>query len=153
MALSQLSFEGLGTALTTDCSRLVLSAAGFGILSHLSIFRTLPVEEYLLKLLGLYLATFFVIGTVYKLSTDFSSLAILLRLSLISSAFNIGLASSIAVYRLFFHRLHRFPGPWLSKLSRFYDTYLAGKNVQYNVEIEMMHKTYGDFIRTGKLPC
>ncbi|KAJ5546438.1 hypothetical protein N7494_004023 [Penicillium frequentans] len=144
-----LSIEALAQALSTDILSLGLSAATFGVLSHVVVFRTLPVEEYLDNLLILYVATTVAIASAYLSITDVSFLQALFRVGMIASAFNIGLASSIGIYRLFFHRLHRFPGPTLSKVSRFYDAYLAGKNLQYNVEIEKMHETYGDFIRTG----
>ncbi|KAJ5656226.1 hypothetical protein N7507_008176 [Penicillium longicatenatum] len=147
--MSSLPVEILAQTLSTDIVSLGLSAATFGVLSHVSIFRSLPVEEYLDNLLILYVTTTVAIGVAYLSITDLSFIQALFRVGVITSGFNTGLASSIGVYRLFFHRLHRFPGPTLSKLSRFYDAYLAGKNVQYNVELERLHKTYGDFIRTG----
>ncbi|OCL07514.1 putative benzoate 4-monooxygenase cytochrome P450, partial [Glonium stellatum] len=55
----------------------------------------------------------------------------------------------IVVYRLFFHRLHKFPGPFGAKLTRFYAVSRASKNIQYHKEVAKMHEQYGDFIRTG----
>ncbi|KAL4919422.1 cytochrome P450 [Aspergillus aurantiobrunneus] len=141
--------EALQQALRADIPSLVLSTATFGVFSHVSLFRSLPVEEYLYSLLGLYAATVVAVALAYLSLTDFPLLQVCLRVGCLASAFNTGLALSIAIYRLFFHRLRRFPGPWPSKLSRFYDAYLAGKNVQYNVEIAKMHEKYGDFFRTG----
>ncbi|KAL4764898.1 cytochrome P450 [Aspergillus foveolatus] len=140
--------EALQHALSTDIPQLLLSAATLGVLSHVSLFHSLPVE-YLYGLLGLYTATVVTVTVVYLTATAFSPLQVFLRVRCISAAFNTGLASSIAIYRLFFHRLRRFPGPRLSKLSRFYDAYLAGKGLQYHVEIAEMHKKYGNFFRTG----
>ena len=147
--MSLLSVEALAQALSTDILSLGASAATFGVLSHVSVFRSIPVEEYLDSLLVLYVASTLTIGVAYLSITDISFLQAIFRVGVITSAFNTGLASSIGVYRLFFHRLRRFPGPTLSRVSRFYDAYLAGKNLQYNVEIEKMHEAYGDFIRTG----
>ncbi|CAG8384457.1 unnamed protein product [Penicillium salamii] len=149
MAFSNNLVEGLEWALSADLVSLGVSVLGLGVLSHVSIFRTLPVEEYLLGTLGLSLLAVLTICLAYLFVTGFTVLQVLTRVTLIVSSFNVGLASSIGIYRLFFHRLHRFPGPILSKLSRFYDAYLAGKSIQYNVEIEKLHHTYGDFIRTG----
>ncbi|KAJ5946808.1 hypothetical protein N7454_003647 [Penicillium verhagenii] len=146
---SLLSVKALAQALTTDIQSLGLSAVIFGVLSHIFIFRTLPVEEYLKNLLLLYAATAVVIEATYISIADVSFIQALVRVAIITSSFNTGLAASIGVYRYFFHRLHRFPGPKLSKLSRFHDAYLAARNVQYNVEVERMHEKYGDFIRTG----
>lgn len=148
---SFLSAVALQQALSTDILSLVLSAATFGVLSHVSLFCSLPVDEYLYGLLSLYAATVVAITVAYLSVTEFSLLQVFSRVGCITSAFNTGLASSIAIYRLFFHRLHHFPGPWLSKLSRFYDAYLAGKNVQYNIEIAKIHEKYDDFFKTGRL--
>ncbi|KAL4791151.1 cytochrome P450 [Aspergillus venezuelensis] len=142
------SLEALLQTLTVNIQSLVLSAATFGVISHLSLFHTLPVEEYLYSLLGLYAATVLIIVLAYLYTTKLSFIQIVFRVGCIASAFNAGLTSSIVIYRLIFHRLRHFDGPWLSKLSRFYDVYLAGKNVQYHVEIAKMHEKYGDFIRT-----
>lgn len=147
--MASFSVEGLQQALSKDIPSLVLSATTLGVLSHVSIFRSLPVEEHLYSLLSFYAAVVIAVAIAYLSLTEFSPIQALFRIGCIASAFNAGLASSIAIYRLFFHRLRAFPGPWLSKLSRFYDAYLAGRNVQYNVEIARMHHEYGDFIRTG----
>ncbi|CAI7567750.1 unnamed protein product [Penicillium bialowiezense] len=141
--------DEVGRALSADLVSLGVSVVGLGVLSHVSIFRTLPVEEYLFGILGLGLGAVLTIFLAYLCLAGLAALEVLTRVTLIVFSFNVGLASSIATYRLFFHRLHRFPGPKLSKLSRFYDAYLAGKDVQYNVEIKKLHHTYGDFIRTG----
>lgn len=139
-------------ALGADLSHIGASAAGLGVVLHLSIFRTrFPVEDYLGLLLGIYLVAILATLFAYFIVTLLSLVQILARVGCIVCAFNGGLLGSITVYRLLFHRLGRFPGPPLSKLSRFYDAYLAGKNVQYNVEIQKIHDKYGDFIRTGKM--
>ncbi|KAJ5365702.1 hypothetical protein N7517_008588 [Penicillium concentricum] len=150
MDSSLFSVEGLDGAFSADFLSLGLSAVGLGVISHVSIFRTLPVEEYLYGLLGLYIVSLCLITLAYISVTNLALLQVLIRVGWIAFTFNVALTSSIGIYRLFFHRLHHFPGPVLSKLSRFYDAYLAGKNVQYNMEIEKLHDTYGDFIRTGR---
>jgi hypothetical protein len=102
------------------------------------------------NLLGLYAATILSLSYAYLSLTELSPLQGLGRVSLIAISFNTGLISSMSIYRLFFHRLHHFPGPFGAKLTRFYDASLAAKNVQYNVEIRKLHEQYGDFVRTGK---
>ena len=67
-----------------------------------------------------------------------------------ASSFNLGLLSSIAVYRLAFHRCGKFPGPTGAKVTKFYAARLSAKNVQYYSELAKMHEQYGDFVRTGK---
>ncbi|KAL4812321.1 cytochrome P450 [Aspergillus spinulosporus] len=117
MALS-LFGEALQHALSTNILRLLLSAATLGF----------TVEEYLYGLLGLYTATVVAVTVAYLTTTPFSLLQVFFHVGCISAAFNTGLASSIAIYQLFFHRLRR---------------------LQYHVEIAAMHNKYGDFFRTG----
>jgi len=52
--------------------------------------------------------------------------------------------ASVAIYRLFFHPLAKFPGPKLAALSRWYECYqeifLRG---QFYYSVEQMHEKYG----------
>jgi hypothetical protein len=69
---------------------------------------------------------------------------------LFTATFNTAVLSSIAVYRLAFHRCRQFPGPFAAKVTRFYAASLSAKNVKYYKELANMHDQYGDFVRTGK---
>lgn len=150
-----LSPEGLQTALKSSLGKQGATAAGLGVLLHLSIFSTsFAVEDYMYTLLGLHVVS--LLGTVYAYwtVTPLSLWHSIIRVGYLSFSIGVGLLLSISVYRLFFHRLRNFPGPLGSKLTRFYDAYLAAKDVQYNVEIQRLHAQHGDFIRTGTaLPC
>jgi hypothetical protein len=61
----------------------------------------------------------------------------------------LGVGSSIVVYRLFFHRLRSFPGPFWAKISNLYVTSLTFKNLQLYSEVEALHNQYGDIVRIG----
>jgi hypothetical protein len=69
---------------------------------------------------------------------------------LFAASFDAAVLTSIAVYRLVFHRCRKFPGPVGAKLTRFYAANLSAKNVQYYKELAKMHSQYGDFVRTGE---
>ena len=66
----------------------------------------------------------------------------------IISCYGIALFSSIFIYRVFFHRLHDFPGPRLAKVSKLWNVIRASKSTNFRL-MEDMHKRYGDFVRTG----
>lgn len=55
-----------------------------------------------------------------------------------------GYCLSLVIYRLYFHKLSRFPGPRLAALSTWYefyfDVYHGGKFV---FQIEKLHEQYG----------
>lgn len=147
---STLSLGGLRDALEAPLLPAAGAAALLGVILHLSIFRTIFVELYLYYFMGLYLAAALGISYAYLSLTEFSTLESLTRVVVVGVSFNSGLIISMGIYRLFFHRLRHFPGPLAAKLSRFYDTVIAAKNVQYHMEVANMHEKYGDFIRTGK---
>ncbi|KAE9379978.1 cytochrome P450 [Stipitochalara longipes BDJ] len=55
---------------------------------------------------------------------------------------------SIVTYRLAFHRLRHFPGPFGAKITKGYGLWMA-RNVKYVDEICKLHDIYGDAVRVG----
>ena len=52
---------------------------------------------------------------------------------------------SIALYRLLFHPLAKFPGPKLAAISRLYEAYYdVVKGGQYTFRIAELHQQYGE---------
>lgn len=68
-------------------------------------------------------------------------------------SFAYGLLGSVLAYRVFFHRLRRFPGPLGARLSRFYALRHAARNRQMHLVLERLHEEYGDFVRVGMCRC
>ncbi|KEY67605.1 hypothetical protein S7711_08275 [Stachybotrys chartarum IBT 7711] len=67
---------------------------------------------------------------------------------LTTSCFTIATLSSIAVYRLFFHRLSDFPGPALARVSKLWHT-VQCQDSRNHLVLDKLHQQYGDFVRTG----
>lgn len=61
-----------------------------------------------------------------------------------------GLFLSMIIYRVFFHRLREFPGPFLAKLSTLYVTVVLKRKFRLFDEVESLHKQHGDYVRLGK---
>lgn len=59
------------------------------------------------------------------------------------------LFTSIIVYRVFFHRLRHFPGPFWARVSKVYGIYLA-RNWKMHEEHDKILKKYGDLVRIGE---
>ena len=59
-----------------------------------------------------------------------------------------GLTLSICIFRLCFHRLSAFPGPWLARISKLWHVYKS-KESQNHLLLEDLREKYGDFVRTG----
>jgi hypothetical protein len=150
-APSPLSLDGLTAAAHADRLPTTLVAALLGALFHQSI-RTIEFDRLMYHSIALSIVSF--IGLVYAYLSlgELGLVGATAKASLVATSFNIGLVVSIGIYRLFFHRLRSFPGPFWAKLSRFYATSLAAKNVQYYKEVKKLHEEYGDFVRTGRCP-
>lgn len=120
-----------------------------GVVSHHLVFRPFEIDGYAWQLFFTYLVTFFVliIGNVYF--AGYGVILALTRALLIATAYNAGVATSILVYRAFFHPLKRFPGPFMAKISRFYAMNNAAKQVQAYKDIQNLHAEYGDIVRVG----
>lgn len=142
------SFAGLKTVLETNNVTAATSAAALGILFHVTVVRYLDVDNFMYTFLALLWAASALVTSAHLL-IGFSFISACARVLLLAISFDAGLFLSMAVYRVFFHRLRKFPGPFGAKVSRFYSAYLAGKDVKYYKEVEKMHQKYGDFIRTG----
>lgn len=115
------------------------AAALFGALSH-QVVRTIEFEFVMFHFMAA--SVFIYIAQIYTFD--------LVRATLLEISFHAGLFCSIAVYRLFFHRCRKFPGPFGAKLTRLYATRLSARNVQFFRELERLHAQYGDFVRTGE---
>ncbi|KIW13029.1 hypothetical protein PV08_08216 [Exophiala spinifera] len=66
------------------------------------------------------------------------------------SLYYAALWTSILVYRIFFHRLRRFPGPFMFKTSKLWHVYKLAPNSDNYKQLDALHRQYGDFVRTGK---
>jgi len=65
------------------------------------------------------------------------------------ASFASSLFTSMTVYRIFFHRTRKFPGPKLAGVTKLYHMWnVALKSDQYQW-LEKMHQEYGSFVRTG----
>ncbi|KAL2813351.1 benzoate 4-monooxygenase cytochrome P450 [Aspergillus cavernicola] len=66
----------------------------------------------------------------------------------IISGYLLALFSSIAIYRLFFHRLKHFPGPFLASTTKIWHVWKA-RNSTNHFFLKRLQREYGDFVRTG----
>lgn len=130
-----------------------LAASGLGIATHLLVLRVGEWDLETVRLLGSFVALHGVaIGALVKLAPE-NSLSIVEAARLVGSlglSFWSGVLGSMLVYRGFFHRLQRFPGPFLARFSNLYATYLSAKNLHLYEEVAQLHERYGNIVRLGK---
>jgi hypothetical protein len=58
------------------------------------------------------------------------------------------LFTSITVYRLLFHRLRRFPGPFAARVSKIWHVWQV-RGAQNHLVMDKIYHEYGTFVRTG----
>lgn len=141
----------LNSIFGASCTTLVVVSFLLGLTTH-QVIRPFEIERKAWTLLFLYFGILSLLFVGLTQWGGFPVLISLIRTTLFAATFNIGLGSSIVLYRAFFHRLHHFPGPFLAKLTRFYAMSKVATKLQANVDIQKLHEKYGDFVRVGTMP-
>lgn len=127
-----------------------------GVLLHVLVFRRGEWDREAARLPALFAsAQLIAIACLYSLTAKGENRVHALYESsqevvLSASVLVVGIYTSMVIYRVFFHRLNRFPGSYWARLSNFYPTYLSAKDLHLCKEVEELHKKYGDFVRLGR---
>lgn len=129
--------------------RQQLLAATLGLLSHWLYFihgeHHMRAPLYGCLFLASFPALYFLELQVYH---D-SGLAIKAGMQILGF-FLLGLYTSMTAYRVFFHRLSAFPGPFGARVSKIWHVWQV-RNAQNHLLMDRLHRQYGTFVRTGKL--
>lgn len=123
-----------------------------GVATHLAIFRIGEWDVAVHRIVasfGLIYASLFGLLAYHSDQDRRSLLDAWYISSVLLAAFIVGVYSSMVVYRLFFHPLRRFPGPRFAPLSALCAISMSMKKFHMFLEVQKLHKTYGDFIRLG----
>lgn len=143
MSLTSLIHQGLSHCLDGQIASpsLVIILAS-SLVSHFICSKYELWPQHLLPIF-----CFLFIGTLYGQYKDSIVQALLNTFSIVSEYLTF-LFASIAVYRLFFHRLCQFPGPKKYALSKWSMVFVDLEGTRY-LAIDEAHKKYGDIVRTG----
>ncbi|KAL4804568.1 cytochrome P450 [Aspergillus unguis] len=134
--------------LSSDVSQTGLTFFVFGAASH-QFVRFGEIDNRLRPLALIYLTIFLTLFLCYTQIVSLGLLAASGKTLLAATSFNVGLYSSIIIYRAFLHRLRHIPGPWPAKITRLFTVWQATERTQYHLNLQQMHRQYGDFVRTG----
>ncbi|CBQ69653.1 related to Cytochrome P450 [Sporisorium reilianum SRZ2] len=115
--------------------------------SHHLVFRRVELWPFQLVMLA---SVLFILDVSLRHCIDDTliSLDALKRASIDLTVWTWGVLFSIAVYRLFLHRLRRFPGPTSWALSKFAFLVTDIKGLRSRA-VEEAHRKYGDVVRTS----
>ncbi|KAI9677985.1 MAG: hypothetical protein M1822_008093 [Bathelium mastoideum] len=134
-------------------NRIVLMNTGLfiGFLSHTNIFihgewhlrGHLVIIWHIVALVALrqLFSLLHVSNILFSLSAGMASLVLF-------TCYCMGMFTSIAIYRIFFHRLRVFNGPPLAKVTKLWHVWHCLDRRNFLV-LEKVHQKYGDFVRTG----
>jgi hypothetical protein len=125
-------------------------SAGLGVLSHLTYFIRGEHHESAptLALLCVIVPALLFMGQVVYLKFDTDQAV--LTTTVIYGGYFSALWTSMVVYRVFFHRLNKFPGPFMAKVSKIYHTVLVVRTMDNYLLLDKWHQEYGAFVRTGE---
>ena len=125
---------------------LMLLAAVGGVSAHILIFRVGEWDKASVSVAAFHVAAFLVAAATSYLQFNVP----VAEAAKVAGCYLVGLYSSMLVYRAFFHRLGRYPGPFLARLSNFYITARSMKKMHLFKEVQKLHSQYGDYVRLGK---
>ncbi|RAK95979.1 cytochrome P450 [Aspergillus ibericus CBS 121593] len=114
------------------------------------VARQGEIEKHLVSLLALFaLANVSLVGWAPAYLGTTTTPQTLLRVLLLDGTMLTGLFGNIVLYRLFFHRLRKVPGPVGARISRFYAAHQTMKHAQMHRHVQRLHQQYGDVVRIG----
>jgi len=127
-------------------TQLCVLSGAVGLLSHILFFIRGHRDKQALRIIIAHALAFVAVCTTsvsrvglwWGMLTSWAAIA-----SYVAALF-----ASIVAYRVFFHRLSRFPGPLAAKITRFYTTYLAQRGPLHLEQAKLFDK-YGDIVRIG----
>ncbi|CEJ93656.1 hypothetical protein VHEMI09232 [[Torrubiella] hemipterigena] len=121
-----------------------------GVASHQLFFRFGEWDLYAAQLIFGFIAAN--VGGAVALTRYCPEIELAAAVKVVPSLSSIavgGIVSSMLVYRAFFHRLNKFPGPFLARLSNFYITWRSVSKFQLFKDVQELHRQYGDIVRIG----
>ena len=126
-------------------------AAGAGIAPHLGYFIHGEHHTESTSIVSLFLlANATIFGAQIRFLGQGIALSIF-RTTAISASYVIALWTSMVIYRLFFHRLRKFPGPLPARVSKLWHTYQSIPKLDSFRWLAKLHEEYGDIVRTGRI--
>ncbi|KAI1071950.1 hypothetical protein LB507_005199 [Fusarium sp. FIESC RH6] len=124
---------------------------GLGVMSHVFALRKGEWDLWTMKFIYARITYEAVVPCALVQFRPMAYIDAIFTANMLLSAFISGMTISILTYRAFFHRLNRFPGPFIARLTNVYATWLAIKEEHMYLEVQELHKKYGDIVRIGPM--
>ena len=125
-------------------------AIALGVASHVLVFVHSELDNYTISITQSFVTG--LVLTIILLSVQVNSiLGGIVIGSLLFSLYQFALGTSILVYRVFLHRLSRFPAATPYVVSKWFAARYASRTGRYFAIVKSFHERHGDFVRTGML--
>ena len=127
-----------------------------GVLSHILVFRFGEWDLATLKLIALFpvcfgTSTYLIAQGKHPIMPHAEGLQAASASAASHYAYIFaGLYTSMLIYRGFFHRLSKYPGPFLARFSGLYMTIYGMRTMKTYEDVQKLHAKYGDVVRLGK---
>jgi hypothetical protein len=131
-----------------DIEVVALTAAAIGVASHVLYWSRGLKAPQSARIFYFHLIAFALVSAG-AISSDGLVRGMLASWAVCGS-YLVALFTSMTIYRVFFHRLSRFPGPFPARVSKMYSLWLARNGKTYQEIVDICDK-YGDIVRTGRL--
>ncbi len=135
------------TALMTSFNTIALAAAA-GVFTHLCYFIRGEHHLYGTRYIQIFAASFITAIVLDMRVTERSLGSASGNATLLSICYLVGLFTSLLIYRVFFHPLSRFPGPFGNKLGNLWFSAQLSNADAYK-KVLALHERYGSFVRVG----
>lgn len=119
-----------------------------GIASHRLVFIHGELDNFSVVIVKAFISLWILVSVAIVIELNSLELGLVLG-TILFLVFQIGLGSSIAVYRLYLHPLKHFPGEKLHYLTQWWAAFQQFKTERYFVALRQQHLMHGDFIRAG----
>lgn len=138
-----------GSIWVPDPENIAITFGSLGVLFHLSVIP-LELDEWSPQIFRGFILSWGALCILFSQVFEMTASIALQRATLAGTSFLAAAGTSMITYRLFFHRLNNFPGPFAAKVTRFsamYDAHTSG--LRYHQQLDRLHQKYGDFVRVG----
>jgi hypothetical protein len=133
-----------------DSTKYYAAGAGaVGVLSHLLYFIRGEHHRYAHKWITRALTGIAIVAVGALRVSAYQPLPTLVLTFVLTTMYFVGLYGSMVLYRMFFHPLRKFKGPFLARASNLYHMRMIRKSDNYLV-MKKLHEEYGPIIRTGE---
>ncbi|PQE14972.1 cytochrome P450 protein [Rutstroemia sp. NJR-2017a WRK4] len=119
-----------------------------GVTSHLTVFIWGEWRLWTWLVICTYLFLAFLVFSVRKLVLGFPLLEAATWILEFGAVHITALFSSIVIYRVFFHRLRKFRGPFWASVTKFWHVWKC-RTSQNHLVLDEVRAQYGNIIRTG----